>query len=389
MRVAVDFTCALTQIAGIGRFIRGLVAGLVRCFPEDEFVLFYTARRELPLPLELRDWPNVRTLRIPVSEWLATVLWHRARLPLYPDAILAAAGLRADILHFPNFMVPPLAPWLRRRGAAVTIHDLSFYLFPEHTDPGLHRFLMRVVPRAVRQAELVLADSENTRQDLITHFGADPARTHAILGGLEPGFGPVTDPAQIAATLQGFGIDRPFILSVGTVQPRKNLKRLIQALHLLRHDHGLPHILVNAGRKGWLYDDIFATVQELQLERDVLFLEQVDDAALRALYTAASALAYPSLYEGFGIPPLEAMACGTPVVASNVSSIPEVVGDAGLLVDPLDHGALAAALARVLTDRALAHELRRRGFERARQFTWERQARKLMALYRGTTNSVA
>ncbi|MER3404504.1 MAG: glycosyltransferase family 1 protein, partial [Chloroflexota bacterium] len=115
----------------------------------------------------------------------------------------------------------------------------------------------------------------------------------------------------------------------------------------------------------------------------------VDDAALRALYTAASALAYPSLYEGFGIPPLEAMACGTPVVASNVSSIPEVVGDAGLLVDPLDHGALAAALARVLTDRALAQELRRRGLERARQFTWERQARKLMALYRGITNSVA
>jgi glycosyltransferase involved in cell wall biosynthesis len=382
MRVAIDFTCALTQIAGIGRFIRGLVGGLVQCFPEEEFVLFYTARRAVPLPAFCHR-PNVRVVHLPVSEWLATVLWHRARLPLYPDALLAALGQRADVLHFPNFMVPPLAPWLRRRGTAVTVHDLSFFLFPEHTAPGLHRFLMRVVPHAVKEADLVLADSENTRQDLIRHFGADPARTHAILGGLEPDFGPVTDQTLLSTTLQRFGIDRPFILSVGTIQPRKNLTRLVQALYLLRRERGLPHLLVNAGRKGWLYDTIFATIRELGLEHDVYFLEEVDDTALRVLYTAASVLAYPSLYEGFGIPPLEAMACGTPVVASNVSSIPEVVGDAGVLVDPQDHVALADALARVLEDSALRQELRRRGLARARRFTWERQARKLMALYRG------
>jgi len=370
VKIAIDYTPALRQGAGIGRYTRGLVTALAGMDRQNSYILFCAGERP---PAD--DWPTNFVIRCSSlsARWL-TVAWHRLHIPA-PAELLTGA---CDLFHAPDFALPPL----RRPRGIVTIHDLSFLRLPHCADPGLRAFLERVVPRSVARAARVLADSESTRRDLMELLGVDGEKISVVTPAVEPRFRRVEDPDQLAAVRARYRLPPRFILGIGTLEPRKNFVGLIRAFAQMRRATGLDHALVIAGRPGWLYEAIFEQVEREKLEGQVIFPGFVADADLPALYSLADLLAYPSLYEGFGIPVLEAMACGTPVVAGNNSSLPEAAGPAALLVDAQDVDGLADALMRALGDATLRRQMIERGYVQARRFTWQRSASDLLEAYR-------
>ena len=379
MRIAIDYTPAVHQGGGIGRYTRELVRALAEEDTQNEYVLLVAGSPSTLLGVQalqsIARFHRFHVRRILCSPRWLTILWHRLRLPLPAEALTGPI----DVFHSPDYVLPPL--W-RARGV-VTIHDLSFLILPDTAEPGLQRYLSRAVPRAVARAQRVLADSQCTRDDLITHLGVAPERITVAYPGVHPRFQPLAGDV-VEAFRKRYALPPRFVLGLGTLEPRKNFSTLIEAYARLA-DLGVPHAdapLIIAGGRGWLYEGIFETVERLGLRGQVRFLGFVPDEDLPALYNAASVLAFPSLYEGFGLPPLEAMACGTPVVASNVSSLPEVLNDAALMVPPTDVEALASALARVLTDQELQTALRVRGLQQAARFTWQATAQVLLQVYR-------
>jgi glycosyltransferase involved in cell wall biosynthesis len=380
MRIGIDYTAAVRQGAGIGRYTRQLVQALLELDRDDSYVLLAATGG---VHASAAAWPQagerrapVRQVRLPVSDRTLNVIWHRLQLPLWVE--WASGPL--DILHSPDFALPPV----RRARTILTVHDLSFMRVPECSDPRLRAYLLRVVPASVRRADVVLADSESTRQDVIELLGVDPARVEVVYAGVEPRFQRVRDAQTLQAVRSRYQLPAHFILGVGTLQPRKNFERLIEGFSHARDAVPAETHLVIAGGVGWLYESIYRRIEELGLQKAVHLPGYVTDEDLPALYSLADVFAFPSLYEGFGLPPLEAMACGTPVVCSNASSLPEVVGRAALTVDPLDVDALTDALRRALSDEPLRAELTQMGLTRARRFTWKQAASTLLDVYRRT-----
>jgi len=370
MRVGIDYTSAVRQGAGIGRYTRGLIAALAANDHQNRYVLFSAGQDP-----RHTAWPaNFCYRTLPVTDRHLAIIWQRLRLPLPVELVTGPL----DIYHSPDFVLPPV--WGAR--TVLTVHDLSFMRYPECSSPPLLDYLTRSVPRSVRRADLVLADSEHTRQDVITLLDVDPQRVLTVYAGVEERFSAAVTATEAARTRQRYGITREYILGVGTLQPRKNFPMLIRAYAQLRREHAAPHQLVIAGGPGWLEEPIHATIDELDLHDEVLLTGFVDDADLPALYQGADLFAFPSLYEGFGIPILEAMAGGTPVVTAQASSMPEVAGDAALLVPPLDVDGLADAMWRLLDDGALRAELVARGRLQAARFPWQRSAEMLLEAYR-------
>jgi glycosyltransferase involved in cell wall biosynthesis len=367
--LGIDYTPAYEQGGGIGRYVRELVAVLAALDQATPYRLFVMGAGQKPLPP--LPGPNFRWAPARLSpKWFAR-LWQRARLPLPVEAWIGPVAL----FHATDFVLPPTRPATR---TVLTVHDLSFVRVPGAASPKLKRYLDQVVPRSVRRADHVLADSQATKDDLIALYGAAPEKISVLLSGVNPRFKPVQDETLRARYQLG---DAPFVLAVGTVQPRKNYERLIQAFASLPPDLSGVHLVI-AGGQGWLQGPIYASVETLGLQDRVHFIGFAADEDLPALYSAARCLAFPSLYEGFGLPILEAMACGTPVLTANVSSLIEVAGEAALLVDPLSVEQITAGLSRLLTDDSLRAELVARGFAQAKLFTWERAANQLLALYR-------
>ena len=295
-----------------------------------------------------------------------TILWQRLRVPIPADSLSGGA----DVVYSPDFTRPPLA----RARAAVTVHDLSYLLFPETHYPPLRRYLEAAVPRALDRAGRIFADSEQTRADLSTHLAVPPERVEVVLSAADPLFRPATAD-EIERVRRRHGVDRPYILSVGTIQPRKNLPAIFAALRELV-DGGVDVTYVHVGRPGWLCEPIFAALDSSGVKDRVRFVAAGDDE-LVALYSGAVALVFPSLYEGFGLPCLEAMACGTPVIASDAGSLAEVVEDAGITVEPHDSTAIAAAVRRVMQDPDYRADLVRRGFAQNAKFRWQSAARQV------------
>ncbi len=367
MRIGIDYTAAVHQRAGIGRYARGLVRALAQLDRENEYLLLVAGR-----PKEECTFPvNFRLRYLPLSPHRVTILWQRLRLPLPADLFTGPL----DLFHSPDFVLPPLC----RGKSILTIHDLSFLRYPEGADPRLRWYLTQAVPRSIGQADLLLADSQNTKSDLIELLGVEEGRVEVLYPGVEERFHPLNE-GSLASVKARYSLDFPFILTVGTLEPRKNHVGLLQAYSLLKGRH--PHRLVIAGGKGWLYEGIFQEIERLSLEERVLFLGYVPEEDLPALYNLADLFVFPSLYEGFGLPPLEAMACGTPVVVSALSSLPEVVGDGALLVPPQDIEALAEAMEKGLSDLSLRRELRGKGLEQAKRFSWSEAAKRLLAIYK-------
>jgi glycosyltransferase involved in cell wall biosynthesis len=375
VRIALELTAAARQSAGIGRYTRELAAALV-ARGHQEYVPFVADRLTRPAAEALTAGITPATaapLRLRstgVPARLEAILWQRLRLPIPVELWTGPI----DLYHATDFLAPPR----RRARAVITIHDLSFLRHPERAEPGLRRYLAAAVPRAVRQAAHLLADSENTRRDLIALLGVPEERVTVAYPGVGPAFRRVDDPEALERVRRRHGLDGPFVLGVGTLEPRKDWPVLMEAF-LRLHPAWPAHRLAIAGGSGWLTGEILAAAA--RAGEGVRLLGFVADEDLPALYSLADAFAYPSIYEGFGLPPLEALACGVPTVVTAAACLPEVVGDAALTVPPGDAAALAAALARLLGEPALRAELAARGPARAAHFTWDGCAEAVEAVY--------
>jgi glycosyltransferase involved in cell wall biosynthesis len=286
----------------------------------------------------------------------------------------------ADVFHSSDVLL-----WRHPRALnVVTIYDLTALFFPEYHTADTRKMQQRKYRFAQDEADVVIAISESTKRDVVDNLEIPEDRVRVVHGGVGPQFRPIVDRETLTRALAPLGVvPGTYIVHVGTIEPRKNLVRLLEAYATVREMLPPPRPkLVLAGAAGWRVVEPFERIETLDLGSDVMYLGHVPAEVLPALYNGALLLAYPSLYEGFGLPPLEAMACGVPVVASNVSSIPEVVGDAGVLVEPRDTHALAEAIATLLDDSELRLSLGRAGVERAAHFSWERAATEVLDIYR-------
>lgn len=374
MKLVIDYTPAVRQTAGIGRIIRGQIDALVQNNPGYDLSLFVAgavaANQQADAPLPLRTFPTI-------SERNLTRIWHRLRIP-FPRVEWLTGG-SIDLFHATDFVLAPVSA----RRKLLTIHDLAFKRYPEAAMPSLHHYLNIVVPRSIGRADHFIADSHHTARDLEELWPQLAGRTSVVQGAVDHSFfRRVTDTRVLQATRRKYSLDdRPFLLGLSTLQPRKNFTRLIRAFHAARQEAGLPHRLVIGGKQGWLFDDIFATVRELGLERDVHFPGFIADSDLPALYSAAEFFAYPSLYEGFGLPIIESLACGTPVLTADNSCLPEAGGDGALYIDANSVESIADGITRLATQSDLRARLAAAGKTHAGTFTWDRSLRQLLEAY--------
>jgi glycosyltransferase involved in cell wall biosynthesis len=349
--------------AGINWYIYNLLHHLPEVASDIEYTVFLSERRYTAAP-----GIHLQVSKLPTSRPPVRILWEQA---LQPWAVRRA---KLDLLHSPAFVGPVVGAC----PLVVTVHDLSFLFFPQ-SFRALNRSYLRLFTRlSVRRAQRVLAVSESTKRDLVQYYGLSPAKVDVVHNGVDRAFRPL--PADVVAAFRRqAGLPDRFLLFVGTLEPRKNVVRLIEAYARLPKERP-PLVLV--GGKGWLYDQIFARVEALNLSNQVHFAGYVLAEDLPLWYNAADLFVYPSLYEGFGLPPLEAMACGTAVITSTASSLPEVVGTAGQMVDPTDTQALATAMEQVLTARDVREQMQAAGLAQAQGFTWEQTAQRTVDSYR-------
>lgn len=351
-----------------GAGINGYILALLRELPVADPGLLYAACFH---DADYRVPSGVTAYR---SLWDTRGPWRRI---LYEQTRLALLSRSQDLLHGLAYAAPLAAAC----PTVITVHDLSFMRFPAAFRPFNRTYLRLMTVAATRRASRVIAVSESTRQDVIRLCGVPAGRVTVVPNGVTEDFCPA-DPAVVAAFRSRRGLPERYILFLGTLEPRKNLVRLVDAYAEWRGRNGAAVKLVIAGGKGWYYERVFARVQELGLADDVLFPGFVPAGELPWWYRAAECFVYPSIFEGFGLPVLEAMACGTPTITSDASSLPEVAGDAALLVGTEDTAGLAAALDRILSDPALAEDLRQRGLRRAASFSWQRTAAATAQIYR-------
>ena len=361
--------------AGLSRYIYEIVTRLPRYNSQSKFTAFagnapvpsdFTANKPLNLTIARSKLP---TAKAPIR-----IAWEQTVLPF------ASARAKLDLLHCPV----NVRPLVSHCPVVITVHDLIFLRYPEAFPPAKRAYLKYMTRWSARYAAHIIAVSEQTRQDVIELLGVKPDRVTTIHNGVGSQFVPISDERQREFSLDK-GLSRRTVLYVGTLEPRKNLTMLLQAFSELASDPDFDDTtLVLGGSKGWYYDEVFATAEHLGLMGSgrVRFLGRVPDEELPLWYNIANVFVFPSKYEGFGLPPLEAMACGTPVIASHSSSLPEVVGDAGIMLPPGDPAAWAAGMRLVLGDAAAARELGAKALEKSKQFSWDRTARETLNVYR-------
>jgi len=349
--------------AGINWYIHNLLLNLALADQENQYTVFLGDRR-FPPNLGL----TLRTSWLPTTHPLVRIGWEQLVQPfvLWQEKI--------DLLHSLAFITPLVSPC----PSVVTIYDLSFIIFPQGFKYFKRLYLALFTRLSAQKARRIITISESTKRDTVRLLGVSSKKVDVVYCGVDEAFRPLPE-GEVASFRQKRGLPERIMLFVGTIEPRKNVARLVEAYSRLRDGQVK---LVIGGARGWLYEEVFARVEELGLTGDVLFPGYIPPDELPLWYNAAELFVYPSLYEGFGLPPLEAMACGTPVITSNVSSLPEVVGEAGLTVDPMDSEGLAEAMSQVLSDEALRQSMRERGLDRAARFSWAEAARETAEVYR-------
>ena len=366
MRVALDAIPLVAAKTGVGHYTDALAEWLAREHQDNQYELLspfdfaYDCCNGKPANLSKRFFPVRSVFR----------KWWLVGLP----AMLQISPI--DVFHGTNYCVPVFSPC----PTVVTIHDLSLLAHSStHESANVARGKRRM-PIMARRASRIIAPSEWTKKEIIKYLGARPDKVRVIYEAAREKMKPL--PAEgCLDVLEKHHIRQPYLLYVGTIEPRKNLLTLIRAYdELLRTTAYRPQLVLCGGR-GWLDGEVFKLVDELKLNDQVHFTGYIEDADLPAIYSAAEVFIYPSLYEGFGLPPLEAMACGAPVITSNVSSLPEVVGEAGLMHDPANYHSLTECMATLLGDSSTRAHFKRAGLRQASQFSWARTARETQAVY--------
>ncbi len=364
MRIGIDARIDHYTRGGISNYVKHLLDALAALDADTDYYVLHSRKDDDP-PL---PGPNFH----PVACW--TPCHHRLeRWALSVE--IARLGL--DVLHSPDF-IPPAFGYRR---SVITIHDLNFLYYPQFLTDESHRYYNEQIEWAVEHTHYILADSYATKSDLVHLLRMPEEKISVVHLAADSAFRPLPE-EKCQPVASRYDLEADFLLFLGTLEPRKNVPGLLRAYRTLLDGEVTPPPLVLIGGKGWLYDEIFEYVDQLSLHDHLRFLHQVPDEDLPALYNAASVLTTPSFYEGFGLPALEAMACGTPVVVANRASLPEVVGEAGLLVDPEDPDDIAQALTRALTDVALRAEMREEGLSQAARFSWSRTAQETLNVYR-------
>ena len=364
MRVAID--ARKLHDFGIGTYIRNLLRQLARIDQQTEYVLLSP---EPDLDIAAHLGPNFRTVLEPSPN-------YSLREQLHVPWVLHRE--RPDVFHAPHYVLP-LAVRCR---SVVTIHDCIHLMFPQYLpNKAAYAYARTSMWAAVKRSDCILTVSEASKRDILHFFNVAPEKIVVVYNAIDDHFWLTPPEDEVARVRERYQLDHQFVLYVGNIKPHKNLVRLIEAFDELRRT-GLEDLkLLIIGDEISKLPALRRAVHGHKLHKHVRFLGYVSDGTLRILYRLASAFVFPSLYEGFGLPPLEAMASGTPVVTSNQSSLPEVTGDAAVLVDPYDVGSIVDGMRRVLTDTVLADDLRRRGPERAREFSWARSVEKTRQVY--------
>jgi glycosyltransferase involved in cell wall biosynthesis len=366
--IYIDVSSAVHAKAGIGRYAESLARALI-ARQSGRVAIFYNRVRGTEPPAGLASVPR-RTVHAGYKPWrMAVWLGQLARIGfnrLVPNA---------ELFHATEHLLPPL----RGVPTVLTVHDMIFKLFPEHQKPLNYWYLNATMPLYCRRADAIITVSESSKRDIVAHYGLDAAKVTVVHEAAAPEFAPAA-PEAVDGVRRRYGLPDRFLIHVGTIEPRKNLTRLVEALEHL-HEQGPKLPLVVVGGKGWLYDAFFCRLEELGVRDTVHFPGYVPAADLPILYSAATVAVMPSVYEGFGLPVLEAMACGTPVVSSYASSLPEIGGDAARYFDPYDVQAIAGAIRTVWLDANLQAEMRERGLTQAARFSWKRAAEETQAVY--------
>lgn len=354
MKIGIDISQMCYEGTGVARYVRGLATALLTTASPHSFTLIAGARKQRDFFTRLHQsspWDQAQLKLYGLPPKLAGLLLNT--LPIPYEWLVG----KYDVLHTSDWVQP-----VSRVPMVTTVHDLVFKKYPETVEPLIRRVQELRLARLANSSTMIIADSKSTKDDLVEIFSVDPMRVQVIYPGIDAQWRPVSE-KEIVRVKTKYKLPTQFILSVGTQEPRKNLTRLVEASHIA----SVPLVLV--GRHGW--------------GKETQTLGYVPDEDLPALYSAASVFAYPSLYEGFGFPVLEAMACGTPVVTSNVSSLPEVGGKAAVQVDPTDTGAIAAGIAKAINERDMRISL---GFTQAKLFRWEKTAKQVLEVYEKTSD---
>jgi glycosyltransferase involved in cell wall biosynthesis len=367
LRIAIDAHAVGAKLGGNESYAVNLIEALAQIDSANHYTIYITTA-------EARErfqgrWPNFK---------VRATLPHT---PLIRIPLTLSAELRknpVDVLHV-QFTAPPFCPC----PVVVSIHDLSFEHLPQTFKRRSRTQLRLTVRHSARRAARIISLSEHGRRDIIETYGITAERVSAIPLAAPAHFAPVHDNRELQRVRHNYGIDGDYILTVGSIQPRKNLARLVQAYASLRGNKSADKLpkLVLVGKSGWLYDETLRALKETGVADTVVLTGYVPQEDLPALYSGALCFVYPSYFEGFGLPPLEAMKCGAPVIVGNKTSLPEVVGDAALTVDPFDVEAIASAMQRVIESPALREELSIKGQARAETFDWRETARKTLAIY--------
>jgi len=364
MRIAID--ARKLHDYGIGTYVRNVLRYLGRIDRENEYVLLC---RPADCETVRALGENFRAVPEPSGNYS---LKEQIRLPM------TLRRIGADVFHAPHYVLPPLLPC----PAVVTIHDCIHLMFPEYLpNRAAYLYARTFMTLAAKRSARVLTVSEASKRDILHFFHVPAAKVEVIYNAIDDRFDREPDAVDVERVRQRYQLNDPFLLYAGNIKPHKNVDRVIEAFaRLKKRGHEALKLLI-IGDEISKSPQLRRAVHRLQLHQQVRFLGFVPDATLAVLYRLADVFVFPSLYEGFGLPPLEAMASGTPVVTSNVSSLPEVVGDAALLVDPRDAEAIAAAIERILTDEPLRRALIQKGLGRSHEFSWERSVRRIRDVY--------
>lgn len=382
MKIAVDIHPTIANVAGelegahtrtgVGQYTYRILRELLELDDTNDYCLFAFRRRGSPKPFGERRGVAYRFVRVPPAR-LYRAMHRDLDLPVPIDLLTR----RADVFVFPNYVRLPLVFGGR---SVVMIYDLSFLRFPEHAEPRNRKYLLAQVPRSVRQSDHVVTISESSKREIVAAFSIPENKVTVAYPGVDrTEFRPVAEP-ELKRVRHRYDLPRRYLLHVGTLEPRKNLSTLLAARRALPEGLRASYPLVLVGGRGWRDESVFAEVRRLAAAGEAVATGYVPDSDLPAILSGAAAFVFPSLYEGWGMPVVEAMACGVPVVTSTRSSLPEAAGDAALTVDPRDAAALAQTIARVLEDRDLRATMIEKGFRHAGRFSWRRSAEKLLAV---------
>jgi glycosyltransferase involved in cell wall biosynthesis len=374
MRIGFDATALPAEPVGAGRYIIRLVRALAAHSAEHELVVFVQDNRRVLIDTPLLE--NVRWIETPEISPARRLVWEQTTLP----RLARRSGI--DLLHSPHYT----RPLSLSCASVVTFHDMTFLLYPQLHTRTKRLFFPWMMRMSARRADAIIADSDSTRRDAMKILQIPAEKIVTVPLGIGEEFHPVTDVDLLEDCRRRYNLPQTFLLYVGLVEPRKNLPLLLEAYARLSQQEDAPPLIV-VGRFGWMVEDVFRQIEALHLQERVHFSGYIPDQDLPLVYNLAQSLLYPSRYEGFGFPPLEAMACGTPVITTAVSAMQDQVGDAGLLIPPQDELALFEAMRRLSNDRVLREDLSVRGRRQAEKFTWNQTARKTLNIYQQVARS--